>query len=448
MSAALPDATTPTREDLAGTAITSVGNTQGSPVRIPAARYWSPEFARLEHERVWPRTWQVACSVDHVAQPGDYYEYVVDGYAAIVVRGRDGVLRAFQNACKHRGNVLCTGTGQGLRHLRCPYHGWLYDLRGELQGVPSRKGFGEKLDRASLSLSPVAVDTWGPLVFVNFDADAMPLAAYLEKMPSDAAWLDVDTFRCVATITTRAPANWKLVADGFSETYHLQTLHREMLGSVDDVDAPQEIWGHAGVSRQLYGVPSPRLARANDQVVWDSFIVSQGERMGVTKSCPAPPVPEGETMMDVIAERIRAHQRATKGIDLSRWSARAILELHQYNVFPNLTVLVNGDLLQVLAARPGDSPDDAILFGMTFEREAEGVPRARPFDVALPMAEADFGFVLNQDVEVLKNAQRGVRQPGFTHLNLSCEEARLINTHRNLERYIGIEPSEITGGPA
>lgn len=445
MSAALPE---DTREDLAGTAITSVGNTKGSPVRIPAARYWSREFAELEHERVWPRAWQIACSVDHVSEPGDYYEYVVGRYAALIVRGRDGVLRAFQNACKHRGNVLCTGAGRGLRNLRCPYHGWLYDLRGELKGVPSRQGFGVGLDRASLALSPVKVDTFGPLVFVNFDEAAMPLADYLEAVPGDCAWLDIDSFRCVASITTRAPANWKLVADGFSETYHVQTLHREMLGSIDDIDAPQEIWGHTGVSRQLYGVPSPRLARADDQTVWDSFIVTQGGRMGITEPCPAPPVPEGETMMDVIAARIRAYQREQKGVDLDRFSARAILELHQYNIFPNLTVLVNGDLLQVLAAKPGASPDDAILFGMTFEREATGVPRGRPFDVELPMDQADFGMVLNQDIEVLRNAQRGVRQPGFTHLHLSCEEARLINTHRNLERYIGIEPSEITGGPA
>ena len=62
--------------------------------------------------------------------------------------------------------------------------------------------------------------------------------------------------------------------------------------------------------------------------------------------------------------------------------------------------------------------------------------------------QADFGMVLNQDLDVLRNIQLGVQQPGFTHLHLSCEEARLINTHRNLERYIGIEPSQMEGGPA
>ena len=94
------------------------------------------------------------------------------------------------------------------------------------------------------------------------------------------------------------------------------------------------------------------------------------------------------------------------------------------------------------------APDEAELIGMMFEREVPGTSRGRPFDVEMDMATADFGFVLNQDVEVLRNAQTGVHQPGFTHLNLSSEEVRIINLHRNLERYIGLDPSEMTGGPA
>jgi phenylpropionate dioxygenase-like ring-hydroxylating dioxygenase large terminal subunit len=286
------------------------------------------------------------------------------------------------------------------------------------------------------------------MVFINLDADAMPLSEFLEVVPEDAAGLEIDDFRCYAKIRTEIPANWKLVGDSFSETYHVQTLHREMLGSIDDIDAGQEIWGRTGVSRQLYGVASPRLMKADDQGVWDSFIITQGERMGITESCPAPTPQGGETMMDVIGARVKQFQKEEKGIDLGRFSNHEVMYLHQYNIFPNLTVLISADILQVLCARPGATPDQAELIGMTFEREKEGVPRARPFDVDMPMDQAGFGFVLNQDVEILKSAQRGIQQPGLTHISLSCEEARIINTHRNLERYIGIEPSEILGGPA
>jgi len=433
-------------QDPVGTSITSVGSTKGSPTRIPASRYTCPEFAELEHERVWPRVWQIACSADHVSEAGDCFEYRVGRYSVLIVRGRDGELRAFQNACKHRGNLLCAGSTQGLQNLRCPYHGWTYDLRGALIGVPSPAGFGE-LDREALALTPVLVGTWGPMVFVNLDTQAAPLHAYLEDVPADSAWLDLEDFRCTATLLTRAPANWKLVADGFSETYHVQTLHREMLGSIDDVNAPQQIWGHCGVSRQRYGVPSPRLQNPDPQTTWDSFITTQGGRMGIEEPCSVPEVPRGQTIQDVVADRIRAYQQREKGIDLGRFDTRQILELHQYNLFPNVTVLASADILQLLCARPGPTPDEAELVGLAFERTPPGAPRGRPIDVELDMETADFGFVLNQDVAILRNAQRGVHQPGFTHLALSSEEARIINLHRNLERYIGIEPSEMLDGP-
>jgi phenylpropionate dioxygenase-like ring-hydroxylating dioxygenase large terminal subunit len=304
------------------------------------------------------------------------------------------------------------------------------------------------MEREKLGLTPVLVDTWGPMVFVNLDLEAISLAEYLEVVPEDSSRLELDSFRCYATTRTAIPANWKLVADSFSETYHVQTLHREMLGSIDDIDAGQQIWGRTGVSRQLYGVASPRLVKSDDQTIWESFIVTQGERMGITEPCPAPAPAQGETMVDVIGERVKRHQKETKGIDLARWSNHDVMFMHQYNIFPNLTVLITADILQVLCARPGPATDQAELVGMTFEREAEGQERARPFDVEMPMDQASFGFVLDQDVRILEHAQKGIEQPGLTHIHLSCEEARIINTHRNLERAIGIEPSEITGGPA
>ncbi|HYJ54688.1 MAG TPA: Rieske 2Fe-2S domain-containing protein, partial [Mycobacterium sp.] len=88
---------------------------------VPAERYYSAEFARLETQRMWPKVWQVACTVDHVAEPGDYFEFRSGGYSVFIVRGDDGTLRAFQNVCRHRRNSLCAGSGSDLRELRCGY---------------------------------------------------------------------------------------------------------------------------------------------------------------------------------------------------------------------------------------------------------------------------------------------------------------------------------------
>jgi phenylpropionate dioxygenase-like ring-hydroxylating dioxygenase large terminal subunit len=243
-------------------------------------------------------------------------------------------------------------------------------------------------------------------------------------------------------------ANWKTISDGFSETYHVQGLHREMLASMDDINSAQRLWRHHGKSAQPYGVPSPRFRRPpSDQEVWDSFVQTQGGRMGVTEQGPVPPVPEGATVADVIAEGIRRHHRAD-GVDLSAFDTAQMLCLNQYNLFPNATVLVAPDLMTILCGRPGPTPDSGQMVGINFRRGADaGAPRSRPVDVTAPADVADFGMVLNQDVAILPRVQRGMHQPGFTHLALSSEECRLINTHRNLERYLDIRPSEITGGP-
>jgi nitrite reductase/ring-hydroxylating ferredoxin subunit len=429
----------PDAETFLGAAITASGVATRGPVRIPVERYLSTEFAARERERLWPRVWLIACSVDHVAEPGDHFEFRTGSYSVIVVRGDDGVLRAFQNACRHRGNALCTGAGQGLTELRCGYHFWTWDLRGRLREVPSRKGFGG-LRNDDFPLIPVNVDTWGPLVFVNLDPEAVPLAEYLEGVPDDIAWSGIEEFACTYTTVTPVPANWKVVTEGFSETYHVQGLHREMLGCFDDIESGQRLWGLHGVSYQPYGVPSPRLGRdVPDQVVWDSFVLTQGGRLGPghDPGVPMPPVPAGMSAQHVIAEGIRRHQ-AERGVDLTRFDDREMLLLSQYNLFPNATVLVSSDLFTVLAAQPGPTPGESSLVTMHFARRAPSAPAVRPVDAPVPLAQADFGFVLNADFHIIETVQLGLGQPGLTHLALSSEECRVINLHRNLSRYLDV----------
>jgi phenylpropionate dioxygenase-like ring-hydroxylating dioxygenase large terminal subunit len=411
-----------------------------APVRVSTDRYVSAEYAAREEALLWPQVWQLACTLDHVAAPGDWFEHRVGRLSVLVVHGDDGRLRAFQNVCRHRGNPICTGSGSGLTELRCGFHRWCWDLRGELREVPSRRGFGS-LRNEEVPLIAAAVDTWGPLVFVHLDPDAPPLADWLEGVPADIAWIGLDDFRCTSFVEVAVDANWKAAVDGFSETYHLQGLHREMLPIVDDVDAPQQLWEKHGKSVQRYGVPSPRLgAGVTDQEIWDAFILVMGTRIGIpTDADPggAPAVPDGSTMQAVIAERIRAFARE-QGLDLDRFDTDEIMNIQQYNVFPNMTLLVYPDLLQVLRARPGDTPDDARLDGFFFERRpaADRSPRAKPLDVALAPDDADFGLVLNQDFALLQRVQRGLHQPGLTHLTLSAEECRVVNFHRNLDRMV------------
>lgn len=426
----------------------AIGTPPESPTLVPAQRYYSPAFAALEVERMWPKVWQLACMVDHVAEPGDYFEYRCGPYGVLIVRGDDGALRAFQNACRHRGNSVCVGSGSGLRELKCGYHGWTWDLAGTLKRVPNRKGFGS-LKMSDFPLVPVKVETWEGLVFVNLDLDAMPLLDYLEAVPGDIAWCRLGDFRCYATLTVEVEANWKTIADGYSETYHIQTLHPELLRCVDDIHAPQRIWGRTGKSDQPYGVPSPRFEGAlSDEEVWDAYVYTQGALMGAAEGTPMPKPEPGQSVQDLIAEHTRAFA-ASRGVNLDWADTDRITRLHQYNVFPNMTLLTNADHLTIMCSRPGPDPDHGELVMFLMTRMPPGAARAKPTDVRVSAGEAEPGVVLTQDIRVLAGLQRGMHQPGFTHLVLSNEERRVINTHRNLERYLGLPQSErMTGGAA
>jgi choline monooxygenase len=417
-------------------------------ITIPTRRYVSSEFASMEHERLWPRVWQLACATDHVAAPGDFYEYRVGPMSVLVVRAADGKLRAFQNACRHRGSALCDGTGSGLTELRCPFHHWTWDLSGALREIPSRRVFA--LDGQDLPLLPVQVDTWGPLVFVNPNPDAEPLCDFLGEVPGDCAWARIDEMRCIMTTTAPARCNWKTLIDGFSETYHVQGIHREMLPMCDDVNGPQVVWKRHGKLEQSYGLPSPRLRDVSDQEVWEAFVEIMGVRVGNLEqrdAGPAPEVARGGTMRGAIAEIVRARGVAAGHDWFAALDEHRLLDMQQYNLFPNVTVLVFSDMLQVVRSRPGPTPDDAHMDTFMFARYAAGDPTPRTQPAAMtfgPDNDLPIGLVLDQDFKNFARSQRGMHQPGLTHLTISeTEECRIVNMHRNLEEYLGIFPTEL-----
>ena len=428
------------------------GRERVQPVRLPVSRSVSPEFFERELADVWPKAWQLACTVDHVAEPGDWFEYRVGHYSVLIVRGDDGVLRAFQNVCLHRGSELCSGSGAGLAEIRCPFHRWTWGLDGRLREVPSRREFGVLND--DYPLIDVQVGTWGPMVFVNLDRDAEPLDEYLAPVPAETAWANLEEFRCTAVVSVRADCNWKTLIEGFSETYHVQGIHREMLGMADDVNGPQVTWHRHGRLVQSYGLPSPRQGRPGaDEDVFASFVEVMGGRIGVNDTAtPMPPIPDGDTLRGMLARMVR-DVNAAQGIDLSSYSDHHVLDMEQYNLFPNITVLVFADMLSIVRARPGTHVEEAYMDVFAFTRvqspvaPSDGhseVPRAKPLDAELPPeADPPFGLVLNQDVGNFARTQRGLHQPGFTHLTVSpTEECRVVNLHRTLEEHLGIGPED------
>jgi choline monooxygenase len=140
-----------------------------------------------------------------------------------VVRDREGELAAFVNVCRHRGAEVVSGTGP-CTTLQCHYHAWTYGLDGALRAAPRA---GDEFDRSQLGLRRARVDTWGPLIFVNADADAAPLAETLGVLPElvRAGGIDVDTLAFHSRAPYALEANWKVAVENFLECYHCAVAH-------------------------------------------------------------------------------------------------------------------------------------------------------------------------------------------------------------------------------
>jgi hypothetical protein len=171
-----------------------------------------------------------------------------------------------------------------------------------------------------------------------------------------------------------------------------------------------------------------------------------GARVGVSDvSTPAPPVPPDQTLRDVLAGMLRDVGRS-EGVSYDRFTNDQLMTMQQYNLFPNVSLVIFPDLMTVLRSRPGTTPDDGYLDVINYRRTSPGTPAARPTDVLLPAgSDPGLGLILNQDAGNIARAQRGLHQPGFTRMTLSREECRILNMHRNLEHWLGITPTEITG---
>lgn len=192
---------------------------------LPWAWYTDAEQLGRERERIFASAWQYAGHTGLVAEPGSYSAAWAGHVPVVLARDGEGALRGFLNVCRHRGHPVVDGQGR-RETLQCPYHGWTYGLDGTLRAAPR----SAELDIEGIALRPVAVDTWGPLVFVNPALDAPPLADALGWLPElvDLAGLEFrfrDEFELAA--------NWKVICENYLECYHCAVAHPGFTKLVD-----------------------------------------------------------------------------------------------------------------------------------------------------------------------------------------------------------------------
>jgi phenylpropionate dioxygenase-like ring-hydroxylating dioxygenase large terminal subunit len=285
---------------------------------LPGWTYHSPALLELEKEQVFRGHWQIVGHVSDVPEPGDYLTMDVVGERALVVRGKDGVVRAFHNMCRHRGSrVVADSQGSCKGALVCPFHGWVYNLDGTLRGAARPLTFPD-LDKVEFGLKPIDLDVWMGFIFIRFRPGSQPAVAELMRAVED----EIAHYRIGEMVpswgiwTQVSKVNWKSVRDVDNEGYHVAMAHpalQDLYGATyyDEpfVNGVSRSWAtynpHAGrrwsVRNYVRIAPRPPELPENMRTAWIYYGIFPNAVIAVTPETAQFyqefPLSTGETML-------------------------------------------------------------------------------------------------------------------------------------------------------
>ena len=363
---------------------------------LPKRTYHDPDIFTWERANVIRRDWIMVAREEEVAEPGTYLLVELDDDPLIVVRGRDGVLRGFHNVCRHRGTAVAEEPCGKVVRFQCPYHAWIYDLDGSLV----RAKHTDDLDDFAFDdygLASVSLATWQGFIFLNLDGTAAPLREQLGDLVEHWSRFDFSTLRRAKRIEYDVRANWKFIAENYSECYHCPGVHPQLnkltpydLGG--DFD-PNGAW-QGGWMELADGAETMSLAGAEGTV-------AAGQRDG------RPPM-AGITPRD---ERC----------------------VYYYVVWPTTFLSIHPDYLLVHRLVPVGPDRTTVICDWLFEASTMAEPGFDPSD------EVAFWDLTNsQDWHVCELQQRGTRSSSWVAGRYSNAEASVHAFDQMVaDRYVG-----------
>lgn len=423
-------------------------------LHVPRERYFDREFYELEKEHLWPRVWQMACREEEIPQPGDFVEYEICDQSILVVRQPDRSVKAFYNACRHRGTELCKGSGRlGGGQIVCPFHGWRWNLDGSNSFVYGADGFApEVLRPEDIRLQECKVQTWGACVWINMDPHARPLAEALAPAAEVLDGVCFENMRVWWWKETILNANWKMAQEAFYEGYHVAATHPQLtFGQGEDyptdfVEYSAFDNGHARFRGRFDatkgGVSEGRGAQAfldRSQTLWEGQDAMTLERdlhvfRGVKNR-----VKLGEDFAAVAVKALFDYAEGA-GIPmrptpegLRQWGGGVIL-------FPNFLVLpMFGNALSYRIRPYNDDPEWCRfeVWSLTMYPEGDEPGRAKLNGRFAADDTENWGLIPRQDFSNIERQQRGIHSRSYREHRLATEmETAISNMHCELDRYV------------
>ena len=239
------------------------------PAGISTEAFWSQEQFDLERERLWPHVWLMVGRAEEIPGVGDFLikDIPSNSVSLVVVRGRDGKIRAFHNVCPHRGTQLCWGKHGSVAAFTCPYHGFTFNLEGRLTFVPDEANFYD-LDKSQLGLTSVVTDTWEGFIFVHLDPNPKEtlrefIGDEVAKSVADFPFHERTRFHEYKAVLN---CNWKVLMAAFLEAFKGPTLHPRSANRVFSSENPFAHNDHINLLErhriiQLYSSPTATPTR-------------------------------------------------------------------------------------------------------------------------------------------------------------------------------------------
>lgn len=405
------------------------------PDRVPKERYVDPAFFRLEADLLWSRVWQMACRLEEVPEPGDVVEYRILDQSVIVARGDDGEVRAFENACRHRGVRLVEGPGSCTEGFTCPFHGWCYALDGRNTFVPRSGTFAEEnLQPGDIDLTPVRCETWGGCAWINLDPAAPPLRDCIEPFATTMDAWHLEAMRAEWWKAFVIPANWKLAEEAFMEQYHVLETHPQLripgrFPAKDGSFDPRRF-----VESELHYLRTMNEGMAGMVHAHDVRIA---ERLADV-ALPADAALARAEWDKALNAAVVAWHRGQGSVmpDLDELEAAGLNEPMAY-CFPHFFVLPMYSSASAYRFRPL-GPEETLMEIWSLTRYPEGTERARPAPPEpVPCDDPAVPPIPTQDFSNLPRQQRGLHARGFRYMRLSQGiEGHIGNYHRVIDGYL------------
>lgn len=355
---------------------------------VPGSFYADPAVLAREEEVIFKREWLCLAREEEFAEPGDYKTYRIAKQPILLCRDEAGAMRAYANMCLHRGVEIASGAGNA-KEFTCPYHGWLYNLDGQLLGASYMRD-AKDFEAKKCRLPELKVGLWRGWIFVTLAREPLPFETYIAGFEAKFGFLDMQDLRMGLRMDVELNCNWKLMVENFIDFYHINVLHKDTIGRfMRTVDVPYELGPRGQVFINEYDTGS---------------LTTDGQSRG--------------TKLPALVDRS------------PRYSATGVLP-------PNINFFVRPDYVTMYTSWPL-GPDRMRLTGVTLWRPET---LARPdADRIVAEFKAMVGKVVAEDVDMVESLQNVMKAEYFV-------PGRMSRLELGVQHYIKHMVETVIGAP-